>query len=297
MFILIHSFAQNQFNQVNVLHKKDSIGHSIHAHLDDFDFIEDSYRFHLQTDQNSSHHSKGYSGRFTSYYSDLYEGYGKDLKYAEGQFINGKKEGKWNYYFCDGTKKHETYFTNGQKDGKWINYDHCNQSNLFTNAKDQTGYFGMLTMITDYFALGYFPFNFEKEIIFYENDIPSDTIYYFDHENHLELKLSIRDESLFYDNDQPFLNKKLIHIYDFKESAESGNVEGYFRSGKLMYSLKKSDNMLIEKHYYENGAKHIQGIYFNEAGRVTFYDINGKITEENDQNFQEGKYGWECNCQ
>jgi antitoxin component YwqK of YwqJK toxin-antitoxin module len=64
-----------------------------------------------------------------------------------------------------------------------------------------------------------------------------------------------------------------------------------------MYSLKKSDNMLIEKKYYENGAKLSQGIYFNEAGRVTSYDMTGKITEEYDQNFQEGKLGFDCNCQ
>jgi antitoxin component YwqK of YwqJK toxin-antitoxin module len=40
----------------------------------------------------------------------------------EGEYVDGKKHGRWVSYFADGTKQSEGVYDMGEKDGAWILY-------------------------------------------------------------------------------------------------------------------------------------------------------------------------------
>jgi hypothetical protein len=46
-------------------------------------------------------------------------------KYAQGMMHNGKRHGKWSFWYKDGQRQLEGEYANGQKTGPWVKWDEC----------------------------------------------------------------------------------------------------------------------------------------------------------------------------
>jgi hypothetical protein len=46
-------------------------------------------------------------------------------KYAEGAMLDGKRHGKWLFWYKDGKRQLEGDYLNGQKTGTWVKWDEC----------------------------------------------------------------------------------------------------------------------------------------------------------------------------
>lgn len=284
-------------------YKIDSINNVHNFNIEDFDFFENSDRYILKPNNNGKSNKDNferYNGSFTSYYGKGYDGYGENLKYADGKIVNGLKDGVWTYYFCDGTKKLEGQYKNGKKIGKWINHDFCNTAEIFSATKEREGFLGNIALLINYC----FPFETtrelwaNKEVCYFHNDKQSDTIYYLDDENLIQLKLSCSDKILYYSNNQKVINMELEEALDFIDLNKTGSLEFYFPNGKVMYSLSSQNHTFTERRYYKTGERS-QGVYQNDSGKFISYDRNGKVVEEyiDRYPFHSGKFVEECNCQ
>jgi antitoxin component YwqK of YwqJK toxin-antitoxin module len=225
------------------------------------------------------------NGKLISYWGGVY----RPSKFAEGNYKNGYKEGKWIYYSCDGTKFIEGEYKKGLKTGIWKNYKNCN--NLFTFS-----YLDELSFISDYFNIS-IPIVFES--LEYTDDIPSDTISYYDISKELLFKASNNSGNIYYANNQIF-----------KEgSVEQGYLKIYYDNGQLKSSITFDKNnqggwILSQRTgpsttFYKNGNLKSKGIFKdgNGIGEWEYYDENGKLIRKGDWDNDNGKYGADCPCQ
>jgi antitoxin component YwqK of YwqJK toxin-antitoxin module len=275
--------------------------------LDSVDFItqygETKYDFNIDENPQSNPKKSKLNGLFKTYWSDPYNTYSKGKKqvHAVGNYKDGLKTGKWIYYFCDGTIKCEGDFINGKKNGKWINYDICNdQFNYSYNVFDY-GYFFTLRTFCSYYQLDN---NIKKEIIYFNEGIASDTLYYVNSKNELEFKISRKDHLIFYRNNHQLTNKspslKETFCDNLKESlpvTKSSALLVYNLKGDVVYSQIQASNMIYEKWIDSKGKIKFECNYKGENGKCTWYNEKGQIESEFDNIYQTGKFCDECNCQ
>jgi hypothetical protein len=63
------------------------------------------------------------NGTFVNYYDSTINSYKAGHKMVEGNFVNGKPDGKWTYWFYEGTVAQVRYYNNGVETGDWIVWD------------------------------------------------------------------------------------------------------------------------------------------------------------------------------
>jgi hypothetical protein len=277
--------------------------------LDSIDFLYQygvsKYDFIIDKNPQSNPNNSKLNGLFTTYWSDPYNTYSKGKKqvHAMGNYKDGLKTGKWIYYFCDGTIKCEGEFINGKKNGKWINYDFCNEQFNYSYDVYDYGYFATLRTFCSYYKI--LDNIIKKEIIYFNEGILSDTLYYVNSKNELEFKISRKDHLIFYSNNQPLTNKNpslketyCDHRNKSLPDSKSSALLVYNLKGDVVYSQIKASNMIYEKWVNSKGKIIFECNYKDENGKCTWYNEKGQIEEEYfDAVYHEGKWGDECNCQ
>jgi hypothetical protein len=285
----------NQQQKLQYLKSLDSISKINNTTINAFESTDFKYgNIEFTFTENDKYSDENLNGEFVSYYSkEVHDSYSKDKKklvFAKGIFKNGYKQDVWTYYACDGTKEYEGNYNKGVKIGKWTNYTFCNDK----ISDKEFSYFDELNIIIDFYELD---FELKKEVIYYNDGFPSDTTYYYDESNHLKLKVAWKEGKIFYNNNQPFASQKCKFEDPVLEGLENKNLEIYYPNGKIRYSLIRREGQIIEKHLNLNGKITSEYNYKNGSGKGIWYDENGKIIDETEYDWPEGKFGQECPCQ
>ena len=71
---------------------------------------------------------------------NVYQMFGNE-KVILGKMVNGKKEGKFTYWFSNGSKSEEVFLSNGKLNGKFVKYYEDGTLQLQGNAKDGNIYY------------------------------------------------------------------------------------------------------------------------------------------------------------
>ena len=302
----------NQISTLEINNLKDSLARksSFKTELNVFflsDFAQSSigstvlaFDFDFLTDESSA--DQNLTGKFISYWpkswTENYSNNYKKLEYANGQYKNGLKNGYWKYKLCDGTIQCEGSYLNGLKNQKWVNYDFCHETFNFTKSKEEYGYLSLLYTIIDYYDLvGASEWDFSKEEIFYQNGIPSDTLYYKNNKNELKLKISWKNGLIYYENNQPLTNQKVRYEYPFFRGLENNELIIYNRNGSVKFKLSVSNNQKTERYFSNNGVLIKKCDYIDQIGKCEIYNVKGTITDNFAIDLGAGKFGPECTCQ
>ncbi len=220
-----------------------------------------------------------------------------------GVYKNGLKDGHWIYYLCgyediSANKTMEGDYLNGKKNGKWTNYDYCNDAFNFSKLKGVYGYFYCLNTLASYYRFeDENSWDISKEVVYFDNGIPRDTIYYYDGNDKLIIKVAWKNGNIYYNNNQPFSNQNCRFEYPFLVGVGNSNLEIFYREGQVRYRLTKNGEKIKEEFFAINGYVLIEGEYFKENGTITTYNMNGLVVDKYDDTFGSGKFGPECHCQ
>ena len=284
-----------------------------------FDFIDEEDEFTIKDGiqipgpfpkENLTGESPLLNGTLISYWNNITKT--KQI-FAKGKFKNGLKEGNWNFYLCDGRKQYEGSFKNGQKDGKWINYDFCNSTfvpSKLVKQLDQEnhfkGYLFIFNVIGDYYSnvdrivnskfsyrggLAEIFGSLKKEILFFDNGVPTDTIYYADNLNQIKLKIVRKTGHIFYENNQAFINQNYVFNDPMLLPTEKNSLLFYYPNGNIAYKYSKSGISSDESYYYEDGKIKSKVDYKDESfsGTLYTYDKVGKLIGTHESYGPEGK--------
>lgn len=220
-----------------------------------------------------------------------------------GIYKNGFKEGHWIYYLCGyeeipEKKTIEGDYLKGKKNGKWTNYDYCNNVFNFSKLKEVHSYFYCLNTLADYYRFEEEnSWNISKEVVYFNNGIPADTILYYDDNDKLIIKVEWKNGNIYYDNNQPLASQKCRFEYPFLVGIENSNLDIYYREGNVRYRLTKSGENIKEEYFAMDGYVLVEGEYFKENGKITTYNINGHVVDQYDTPLGSGKFGPDCYCQ
>jgi antitoxin component YwqK of YwqJK toxin-antitoxin module len=286
-----------------------------------FDFInemsESTDDQQMIKDFNPERESPLLNGTFISYWN-----YSTKVKqpFAKGKFKNGLKDGHWIYYMCNGKKYYEGTYKDGLKVGKWINYDPCNgkfkyiiskpndigwyssgyllllttmRESLFqydSYIKDKTSYTGGLSSLFD---------AVQKEIIYFNNGLASDTLYYVNNLDQIKLKVARNTGEIFFDNNQLFIQN---YTYDRDKMrfflTDNKTLFFYYRNGQIAYQYSKNETKSTEISYYENGnlkskCEFKEG---SDTSNLSIYDMKGKLLQVVEE-YGGAEPGYQCACQ
>ena len=252
------------------------------------------------TAENDGEKSPIQNGMYITYYSQPYS---SKQVFIKGKYKNGKKEGLWTQYLCDGKVQMQGAYKNGFKEGKWINYDFCNEifdfvpNSLLDSINTIRGYFDMLTTIGGYYSNSSNDFlkSIEKEVIFFSGGKPADTLYYVNKLDQIKFKIARNTGMMFYENNQPFIKQKYVFEYPNLFTLSDEDLVLYHRNGKMAYKYVNTGKRITET-YYNNDGKVFQRLEYNNGITFTF-DRSGKLIEKYEAVFGEGKWGGECPCQ
>lgn len=286
-----------------------------------FDFIHEMSEAidydQMTKDFNPERENPLLNGTFISYWN-----YSTKVKqpFAKGKFKNGLKDGHWIYYMCNGKKYYEGTYKNGLKEGKWINYDPCNgkfkyiipkpndigsyssgyllllttmHERLFSYdsfIKDKTSYTGGLSSVFE---------AIQKEIIYFNNGLASDTLYYVNNLDQIKLKVARKTGKIFFDNNQLF-----VQNYTYNEDkmrffpTDNKTLFFYYRNGQIAYQYSKIKTKSTEISYYENGNLKSKCEYKegSDTGNLNIYDIKGKLINVVEE-YGGAEPGYQCTCQ
>ena len=194
--------------------------------------------------------------------------------YEEGNYKNGKLEGKVYYYYDNGKVKKEIPFVNGKRNGTVTKYykngniqyiEHYKNGIICCEAKDFYDN-GQLKIATNY-KNGKLDSSY---VFYYENGDLKITQHYKEGKRHGEA-------ILYYDNGQ--LQEKTSFI----EGKFDGSFISYYKNGKLKAKGNYIDGKKIGlwKTYYENGRKKSKGSFEQgvKKGKWIDWDENGKKTK------------------
>ena len=215
---------------------------------------------------------KIFSGKFLEYESGgnvkEYDSYNDHLIY-EGEYLNGKRNGKGKEYFPNKGLKFEGEYLNGKRNGKGKEYFHNKELKVKEEYLEEKNMDGKGE---EYFD--------NKELEF-EEDISLD-----------ELSLDGKGEKYFDDQKLKFEGEYL--------NGKKWNGKGYDRNGIILYELKNGNGDGFIKDYddyyedlvfegeYKNGEKNGKGILSGEYGIIFDGEFlngkmwNGKLYDEGD---------------
>ncbi|MFN6091137.1 MAG: hypothetical protein ACK44N_01835, partial [Bacteroidota bacterium] len=220
-----------------------------------------------------------------------------------GVYKNGLKDGHWIYYLCgyeeiSAKKTLEGDYINGKKNGKWTNYDYCNNAFNFSNLKDVYSYFYCLFTLADYYRFeDENSWNISKEVVYFDKGIPRDTLYYYDDNDQLIIKVAWKNGNIYFNNNQPFSNQKCRFEYPFLVGLGNSDLEIFYREGQVRYRITKNGENIKEEYFAVDGYVLVEGEYFKGNGTITTYNMNGQVVDKFDAPFGSGKFGPECHCQ
>lgn len=192
---------------------------------------------------------------------------------------NHKAQGKWKWFYDDGTLKEEGTFTHGLKNGYFKQYDR--KGNLLSVSKYVNGEkeqkveeLSKLDVKTDYWPNGK-----PKIIASYKNGVPEGVRREYNQEGKVEKSYI-------------FHNGRIIAEGVF---TESGEHQGLWKEYYEDHSLKSEGNYKNDKktgswkYYYPNGRLQETGIYEKGApeGKWLWYYQSGKLLRE--MSYYQGK--------
>lgn len=262
----------------------------------DFKFIDSSYKY-------DSDKYKLPSGRFISYYNKnwVQSTKEKSIIYSEGNYIDGFKEGIWNYYLCDGRKKFEGYYVNGKKNKKWTFYTYCLEKFEEVHFNDfpfLISVFQDLNNFIDYYSLENYNWDIKAEINF-DSDIPDEFVFFKNKLNNIVYKVNLTDSLVYYHNNQLISNKNIN--FNILYSSLLNDLQFiYYSNSKVKFKIVKS-NLSFKKYEYDTLGNLIYVSSYNKNGDGfrSKLDLNGNIIDGSDIEdcFNCDKPCCECPCQ
>lgn len=222
-------------------------------------------------------------------------GYDDDNKVnGVGGMVNGKRQGRWIYYFSNSERSAEGQYEDGVKKGEWIYYN--NKGIRTATENEDTG------EITSWYPNG------SREVHYFTKDqqVTGEITFYHpcgsvsERRTHKNGKREGKSQH-FYKNgavksDLEYLDGKLTNVwidYDetgkvtaragYKEGLRHGTRESLWPNGKLkdreIYVDGKFDG--ASEAYYDNGRLRYKGMNANDVsvGEWLYYDRRGRLIE------------------
>lgn len=233
------TFIEGQaFGEAKIFHPNKKLAHMYYTLNDEKDSIETFYNTEgIKTDEYLFSEDL-IQGKYHSYDD-------KGNLDTEGEYVDGKRNGKWTYYSSD----KEIYMIRYYDHGKWIGYSYMDKTNkelpmIKIKEADNT--------ITTYFSNGNKAF-----------------------EAHYNKGLFQGSYTIYYSNAKKMVSKT------FKDDEETGTTEKYFTNGKLqstteyLFDLKHGKSIeyndagvkISESNYYLSDL-HGESITYDKAGKV-----------------------------
>lgn len=202
-----------------------------------------------------------------------YTYYHRNLKIVEGHFLVGKKHGRWQRYYQDGSVSIDAFYLQDEKHGNWKYY--------YTNGNLQSSINFNRGIRIGKWTSWYLDSGPSSELT-YENDslIGLQKIYYKNQQltmgaksPHLHISVNIRYDGSkkLMDFEKYYSNGKLFERFTQWDEKKVGMYTSYYNTGLLWKKMKfEDDGRLFSIYEYNNPVG-------RDANRSSFWDGNGEL--------------------
>ncbi|MBD78852.1 MAG: hypothetical protein CL840_08020 [Crocinitomicaceae bacterium] len=206
-----------------------------------------------------------------------YTYYHRNVRIVEGNFVAGRKHGKWKRYYLDGTVAINAFYLHNKKHGNWEFYfqNKRKMASIYFTRGHKSGVW------TSWFIDG----NVRAQLS-YKNDtlIGPQKIYYFPRDlesgtpiPQLQIKINIKDtlSKKMMLTEKYYLNGKLFEKYSEIDNTPIGMYESFYFTALPWRKMKyEEDGRLFSIYEYNNPVG-------KDAERGTFNDGNGELITYN----------------
>lgn len=201
--------------------------------------------------------------------------FGKFLMYAEGKFIDGKRNGKWDLYVIeDKTFKkilnQQVIFNNGVLE---------NSFKYFYSNKNIACEGNYLNNQLEGIANSYYDDGKLYGTRFYKNGLRVGSHKYLYHDGKIELELNFLNgiKNGLYQTNYP--NGKTNEKFYYKMGKEDGVYQYYYENGQLWIEKTYNNGLLLNVtgNYDSHGNERDKGTLKDGNGTVKYYDKNGAV--------------------
>ena len=201
--------------------------------------------------------------------------FGKFLMYGEGKFIDGKRNGNWDFYVIE-DKTFKKIFNQQVTFDKGILE---NGFKYFYSNKKIACEGNYLNNKLDGIVKSYYNDGKLYGTRLYKNNIKNGNHKYLYPNGKIELEHNFIDgikEGLYQTN---YPNGKTLEKFYYKMGKEHGVYQYYYENGQLWIEKTYNNGLLINVNvnYDSNGKERDKGTLKNGNGTVQYYDENGKI--------------------
>jgi len=207
-----------------------------------------------------------------------YTYYHRNIKIVEGNYLAGKKHGKWQRFFQDGTISIDAFYLQDKKHGNWIYYfkDKTKMASVFFNRGKRKGEWNSW----------YHGYGIQAKLNYLnDNLVDTQEVYYHPKSlklgaqpPHLQLKMNIKEgvsENGYNGFERYYPNGKLFEKGSESNGEKVGMYESFYYTTLPWKKMKyEEDGRLFSIYEYNNPVG-------KDANKGTFWDGNGELYSYN----------------